>query len=105
MDAGLFNRKITIEQQTVGSDEFGANAAPTWSTVATCWARVQPQGGNESVQADKRQSQSNTIFTIYFRSGVTNTCRISYGGNYYNVVSIEELGYRKHLQIIGELNK
>lgn len=105
MDAGMLNRLITIQSQTVATDEYGNAGSRSWSTVASCWARVQPQGASESVQADKRQSQGNTLFTIYYRASVNNTCRIVYNGNNYNVTDVQEIGYRQYLQLTGELTQ
>lgn len=105
MNPGLLDRLITIQTPTVATDEYGSTGESSWSTLVQCWARVQPQGASESVQADKRQTQGNTLFTIYYRSGVNNRGRIVYNSENYNITDVQEVGYRQYLQITGELTR
>lgn len=103
MDAGLMDRMITFESASHVADAYGLNSAPTWTEVCQVWARVQQTGGNESVQADQRQTQSNTTFTINFRSDLNPRMRITYNSQYYNITNIQEQGYRAYLLITAEV--
>jgi SPP1 family predicted phage head-tail adaptor len=103
MDAGLLNRRITLQSQSFAGDEFGLNSAPTFTTIATVWARVQPGGGNEQVQASQRQDIASVVFSIYYRSDINAASRIIYNGLNYNIINVSEIGYRHLLQLTAEV--
>ena len=102
MDAGHFNRRITLQSQTFAGDEFGMNSAPTFTTLATVWARVQPGGGSEQIQSNQRQEVATITFTIYYRSDISAATRLVYDGVNYNIQNVQEVGYRQYLQLIAE---
>lgn len=46
--AGRFNRRIAIEQQSIGVDSYGQPVPGDWTPVTTCWAEILPFVGEIS---------------------------------------------------------
>lgn len=99
MNSGLMDRQIVIERGTFGTDDYGGKAAPTWATLTTVWARIQFNGGNESVAGQKKEFRQNATFTIHYYAGVTTKDRISYGGKYWNITSVQEINRNQYTRM------
>lgn len=104
MNAGRFDRLITIQQNTETRDNVGGKA-DTWSTFAQIWAAYKPITGIENVNADRIEAKGMVNFIIRYRSDITNAMRISYDGQIYNIKSITELTRRQYLTIETETIK
>lgn len=98
MRAGELDRLITIEQVTESRDAVGGTVL-TWSTLAQVRAKVKPIAGREYYSADRINAQIDALFTIYFRSDVTEKMRISYDSKYWDIQRITEIGRRRGLEI------
>ena len=104
MKAGDLNRYITIQTKTTSRSDSGRNYE-TWSTLANVWAAKLPRTGNEGVEADRNVYRIFDEWEIYYLSTVTPMCRIydSDAGVYYNIVSVEEVGYKEGMKLKTEL--
>lgn len=102
IDAGRYDRQITIQQATVAQDTFG-EPDETWATLAVVWAQVIPKTGREYFKADQRISEADTIFRIRYRSDITSKMRISYNNQFYNINGMAELGRQEALEIIAQV--
>lgn len=98
INAGKMDRQIIIEEKSVTRDDFGAETV-IWQDVATVWAEVLPISGREVFNAGKIFAEATTLFRIRWRSGLTEDMRISYGGQYYGVSYLREVGRRELLEI------
>jgi len=80
-----FNSRITLERPERVPDGGGGFTA-TWVEVATIWAIVDEFQSEEMVIA--MQSTPKTILKvkIRYRSDLKSDWRVSYKGNYYNVM-------------------
>lgn len=79
MRAGELRHRITIQRQTVTRDGYGAEV-PTWSTLATVWAKVVTTSGTEAIDAAQVASATLTHeVTIRWRSDVAPTMQILWG--------------------------
>lgn len=94
--AGRLDRKIEIQSQPSG-DVF--SVTQDWSTVFSCFARVEPLQGSELFQAQQINSKLTTKITIRYRSGINASQRVVYGDRYFNVVSIVDKDMR-HRELI-----
>lgn len=104
MRAGELDRRITIESRTESRSTTGA-ATYTWATLATVWAKVKPVRGQEYFAASQVNAQVDAIFTIRYRADITRTMRISYGGEYYDIQDIAELGRGEGLELYARVQQ
>lgn len=98
LDAGTMDRRITIEALTVSQDAYGGTTE-SWATLATVWARWLPGGGNERFVAAAVYSETQGRFRIRWRSDVTTTHRVVWGGDNYDILAIDEIGRREGLEL------
>jgi SPP1 family predicted phage head-tail adaptor len=72
--AGRLNRRVALQSM---SDATGAGGTvtETWTTQATVWAHVEPQGGGEQVDGQQVQGSVSYRITIRHRSDMTNKWR------------------------------
>lgn len=101
MNAGRFDRLITIESNTATRDNIGGKV-DSWATFAQVWAAYKPVTGIENVNADRIEAKAMVNFIIRYRSDITNAMRINYDGQIYNIKSITELTRRAYLTIETE---
>lgn len=85
--AGDFNRRVTIQSRSTTKDSFG-EAQQTWSTVITCWARIEPLSGRELVLAQAINAEVTHLVEIFYRPTVTAAMRVVYQGRVFNIVSV-----------------
>jgi SPP1 family predicted phage head-tail adaptor len=102
MIPGELRYKITIQSLVVTKDAFGA-AVETYSDLVTLRANVKLLSGNKDVENDEIFSPQTRQFITYFRSEITETCRVVYSGKSYRILSISEIGFKDSLQINAEL--
>ena len=104
MEAGKLNRHVTIQSKTTSRSDSGRNYE-TWSTIANVWANKLPRPGTEGIEADRQVYRIFDEWEIYYLSTVTPMCRLydSDSGAYYNIVSVEEIGYKEGMKLRTEL--
>lgn len=91
MQAGRMNTKIIIEQNTATRDSYGA-MVESWSTYITTWADRVQQASREFYAINKVNSEVQALYRIRYQSGIDKTMRINDGGQYYNIIGIEDPG-------------
>ena len=101
MPAGKRDRLIEIQQSTSTKDDSGEPLF-SWSTVASAWAEKVEKGGSERLAA--QQLSGKTVMTFRFlwnddTSVVTSKHRISYGGRYFEITDVREVGYHKEIEV------
>ena len=91
MDAGQFNKIISIEAQTQTSDGGGGTTI-TWSTwAASVWAAIWPVSAKEIIQSGVEEMVAMHKIRIRYRSGLTPKMRIKYGAREFDIVSIRNI--------------
>lgn len=98
--AGKLDRCIRIESPTRAQDSYG-EAIDTWGIVESCRAAVKYMNGKEPFQGDQFNAQRTVQFTIRYRTGIDETCRIVWEGDTYDIVYINQVGRRQWLQIVA----
>lgn len=95
---GRMDRRITI-QRLSGSMDGAGQQSETWTDVATVWAQVIPQRGDERFQARQILGRAVTVFKIRYLSGLLRTDRIVFDGTNYDVHDIRILGRNDKIEI------
>lgn len=104
MNAGRFDRRIEIQVRVATRGNSG-DPVYTWTTFCIPWANVREGEGVETVQGDKKEASTSTLFTIRFRSDIKNAMRVLYQDEYYNIEGIREITRRGYLEIRGRVAK
>ena len=88
MNIGHLRHRITIQHYTTTNDGQGG-VTRSWTTFATRWAGVEPMKGLEQFRQDQKHPRQLFKIQIRYLTGLTEKMRISYDGNYFYIVSIE----------------
>jgi SPP1 family predicted phage head-tail adaptor len=89
MRAGDMDRRVVIQSRTDAIDGLG-QPVPTWTTLATVWAALEPGRGREFFAASGIVAETPMMFRIRWRTDVTTTCRIQYAGATYTIDAVED---------------
>jgi SPP1 family predicted phage head-tail adaptor len=99
---GKLDQRIVIKTGTEAKGTIG-DVSKSLADLATVWAAVTHATGREALVDDRTAATAQTKFTIRNRSDVTEAMRITWGGDTYNIRSINRAGARRmYLDIIAE---
>ncbi len=91
MNIGRLDRRVTISerQSTVDTQNH-----PTTSYVSRgeFWARVDYISGSHTEGGDQVVQVERVKFTVRYNRNFTNTDKITYNGDDYDIISLTELG-------------
>jgi SPP1 family predicted phage head-tail adaptor len=89
MQAGRLRHRVTVQRATDSIDQYG-DQTPTWTSLGTVWASVEPLSGREYFAAAQMQSEVSTRIVIRPISGVTLTPkdRVKFGSRYFDIQSV-----------------
>ena len=101
---GRMDKKITIEQWEADSPAQDAYGAPSgsWETYAERWAEKIDKSGREFFVGGL-VGEIMCMFKIRYTSGLTTKMRISYDSEYYDIISIIELGREDTQEIVAKV--
>ena len=86
--SGQLNKLITLQAKAKVADAYGG-ATVTWTDVGSnIWAAIWSTSAKERSQAMQETMTISHRIRIRYRSSFSQAWRISYGGNFYNIVSI-----------------
>lgn len=107
MLGGSLRRKVTLERATVTQDGYGEEV-PSFATLATVWARVEPIIGKERFAAVQTQSDVDHRITCRYSSAIASLAaddRITWGSKTYDIRSVVNTEERNiELQIFATLH-
>lgn len=89
MRIGKLDQRVTI-QRAVNTTGSGGGVTKTWATVATVWAHVISQRGDESFRAAAERARHTVKVLVRYRAGVTPAMRLVWNGQNYDVVDVDE---------------
>ena len=94
--AGHMDQRITLQRKVLTPDGAGGTAMSwvDYASNARPWAHVQAKAGRESMTEGRMAAQFTVLFIIYNRSDVTETDRILWNGEAYNIRGIRREGGR-----------
>lgn len=76
----------------------------TWSDYLTVWAQAKPISGAETFAASQFQAKADIQFLIRWSNAsqtITTLDRVAFDGRTFDIVSVDEVGRREGLQILG----
>ena len=93
--------RITIQRNETVTDRYG-NHRSAWTDYFTCWATVVTSG----LSSSEKETVGHTVeadrldFTVRYSSETaavnTKQYRILLGDRIYNILSIDEMGFRRN---------
>jgi SPP1 family predicted phage head-tail adaptor len=87
MSAGKLSERITIEQETLTGDGMGGGTS-AWAAHVSLWAEVVPKSARERLQAGQVEATATHTFCIRRRADITESMRITWRGEVYNIRAI-----------------
>ncbi len=99
---GKRDRKIIIQQKTIGDNQSNEDEEIGWEDFATPWASVNEKSGSEHYRNDKLTAVTVAEFNIRYRTGLLENMRIVYNGRYYGITSIIYPDRRRTILITAE---
>lgn len=98
MDPGKRESLVTFERrQVLGTDDTGGEIV-VWDELVQAWARVNYGTGIERREAAQEKAVQAATFECEWNptlDGVEPTDRISFGGDYWDIISRAPLGHRE----------
>ena len=91
--------RITIQKNETVTDEWN-NHKSEWTNYFTCWATPSTQTGAEGEEAAHTVEEDRLDFTVRYCSETAAVTakgfRILLGERIYNIVHVDDMGFRKH---------
>lgn len=106
MNVGRMNREIVIQKVTEIDDPEGGKKV-AWTDFATVFAEVSPVSGGEGDAASQPQETQTSTFRIHFNDaeGATVKMRINYDGLVWDILRIEEIGFKTFRLLTAEAGR
>ena len=101
MKAGNLDRRIRIETKSATLDSYGQQVV-TWSLLAEVWAEIDPKSGREIMASMQTTPEQVKVFRIRYLPTVTETCRIVYRSEAYDILYIAEIGRQEGMEITAK---
>lgn len=104
MNIGYLDRRITLELRGSSLNAYG-EPDDAWSSVGTVWAAMDH--GSATGKQDLEQDVTRNAVIWRVRSSsltrqVTPKYRVNYGGQYYNILAVQERGRKDEIRLITE---
>ena len=99
IDPGRMIHRVTLLQQTAGTDASGAIVR--WTPFVTTWAAIDPVRGTDVIKAGQDTTQLYLTITIRWQSGVLPSMRVQGNNGTYIVQAIENPGERNILLVLN----
>jgi len=99
-DPAQLDRRVVLQARTTTRDAVGGRVE-TWADLATVWASRRVESGRKYFSGEQKTTEQAVVFRIRYRTGLAAFMRISFGGEYFEVVQKPvELGRRAYLDLI-----
>lgn len=101
IDAGQFDRRITLERPVETRDAAGG-VVVTWASVATVWAKRLGAKGREMYAVNREIGLVQDVFQIRYSTTVAPiepTWRVLFDGSIYNIGAAVPVGRRELIAI------
>ncbi len=87
VNAGQFNRRVSLLMQTGGQDALG-QPVQTWTEIAQVWADIRHLSGMEAIRADAQISTVRASIRVRRRSGLAAGMRVVHGPTVYAIRAV-----------------
>lgn len=102
MGSGSLDQQIILKSLSE-TNSFG-QVTPSYTTVATVWAEVVSQRGQEAFEAARVNAKETIRVRIRYRTDVTNKWRFVWEGQTYNIIHTDRSSRRTgYLWLTGEV--
>lgn len=103
IQAGRLNRIITIQQRAQSRDSEGGIVDAWTDFAANVWASVSYLDSVEKKVTNSGgiKLEAKTRFIIRYLSGITNTMRVSFNSQYYNIRHVNDFDDKHAYMIIS----
>ena len=111
IDPGQMDRTVELLQQVVTKSATTGAPVKSYTHLDDVMAHVGFVSAREMLKAGAIVSESVLVVTIYWRGDVTGASeigyrhRVKYDGNEYDIIGIEERGYKQLLKLTARLAK
>ena len=103
MQAGLLNRRVTLQAPGTAQDELG-QPIPGWADVATVWGDIRLKSGLEAIKAGAPVSTVQASIRVRYRAGITAGMRVLAGGVVYEITAVlPDLAKRVHVDLVAQV--
>lgn len=102
ISSGQRDQRITFQGNTTVSDGMGGQVN-AWAEIAEnprVWAHAKPVRGAEAVSEGRTVAEGAWLFTIRFRRDVSETNRILWNDEIYNITNVKRTTGRNRLLVI-----
>src|SRR5688572_19271733 len=99
---GQMDRKVIIQQKTVGSNPSNEDEEEGWTDLISPWAKVEEKSGSEYYRDDKLTAVTVADFTIRYVTGILEDMRIVFNGRYYGIKSILFIDRKRYIKITAQ---
>lgn len=91
---GEKNKRVSIQKYTTTRGAQGG-FIETWVTENTVWAKVNPLGAQERIDADQvKNIRTHRVTMKFYSPGITGNDRLLFGTRILNIVSVVNPGER-----------
>ena len=103
MQAGLLNRRVTLQAPGTTQDELG-QPIPGWTDVATLWADIRMKSGLESIKAGAPVSVVQASIRVRYRAGITAGMRVVHNLQAFNITAVlPDVGGLEYVDLVCEV--
>lgn len=96
------DRRIIVEEKTVSRDSWN-HPTESWSTLATVWAQKVDKSSTERGELSQVVAINRTEWTIRYIASIKKDMRVNYGGDYYYITGVTEIGRKEGMRLMTEL--
>ncbi len=100
------DQRITLQRRTESPDG-GGGVVRGWANVerdAVVWAEVFAKAAREGLDEGRVNATMTILFTIWNRDDLSETCRILWNGEVYNIRGLRRMGGRQ-LRLVIEAER
>ena len=97
MKAGKLDRQITIQRKSVTDGQYGDQV--TWADHLTLWAEMKQSAEDTRREAEQDYAERIVTFVVRYHPDISETDRLMYETEAYEIVGLRETGRREGLEI------
>jgi SPP1 family predicted phage head-tail adaptor len=97
IEAGKYNRRITIEEGIVSEDAQGGGET-VWVKFADVWAAIEPMDADDPYYMDQINGRVNVNIYIRYLTGLRRDWRVIYNSQIYSLVEFYDVD-AKHREL------
>lgn len=90
LDAGQFNRQLTVENEIESADGFGGFVS-SYQSDGAVWAHIRPVSTRPVIRGDNDVVEISHKIIFRFRAGITTSTRFVTGTRRFDVQSVRDI--------------